>query len=74
MSDIKMCVFCEKCEHEEGINYGGQTGYQEGYYKCTAGHFGYEGEELDGWALRAMDCPDYELSYKVQEELNKRGH
>lgn len=72
--EIKMCVYCEHCEHEDGIDYGGQTGYQEGSYHCSKRHFSYEPEELDGWALRAMDCPDYELSAAVKKELKERGY
>ena len=74
--EIKMCVFCEECDHEEGIDYGGQTGYQEGSYNCKSGHFVYETEdleELQGWALRAMTCKDYKLAEKVKKELEKRG-
>ncbi len=74
MSEIKMCVYCEHCNHEEGYMVSEITGWQEGSYSCDKKHFSYEWEEMDGWALRAMDCPDYELSHKVQKELKARGH
>lgn len=71
MSELKMCVYCEHCEHEEGRMYSTWTGWQSGYYSCQCNHFSYKEEAYEGWALRAMTCPDYELSHKVQEEIKK---
>ena len=72
--EIKMCVYCEYCEHEEGYMVSEITGWQEGSYGCNKGHLGYESEDdIEGWALKAMDCSDYELSHKVQKELDKRA-
>ena len=72
---IKMCVYCEHCEREYAsvTASGPKAGdHVPAHYKCRQDYFDYAYDDIYGaWILKAMTCPDYELSHKVIEELEK---
>ena len=72
-TEIRMCIFCEHCDHEEGYMVSEVTGWQEGSYSCNKKHFYYGGENLDdGWTLKAMNCPDYNLKKEIQKIVDAK--
>jgi hypothetical protein len=72
MSEIKCCVYCEHFHCETEVTYSEIT-YDPAIQRCIKGHFyshGMETEDMVDFVTRAMNCPDYELSKQVRQELN----